>query len=865
MVSLPYHSGSPPGVVRYTTLEYDFQGRVAKTTRPNGTFQTVTYQGGDAGPELHVETFDSANDRRTFSVIRNGLLVETTDGYLTPDAVTTLYEYDGRGLLEKVYVQNALVADLDYDVAGNRTAISETNSGTTEFEFNALGLVTLRTDAKGQQTKYEYDSLDRLTARIEGYGTSGAIHNRWSYDIGQFGIGRLHSRSSRFQSDTDPYFVETLSYNLGGDITARDYELDVPGYPGNGSRQIAYGFSNGQLQDVTYPDAIGFERNYTGRGYPNQLRLAGGGFLEDVIAMNAFGQITETFYQNGVTRHEAYDSFGRISDISGTDDVGPGTPLVVQDLAYLWNDDGTLHQRSKGQTDEVFSYDSLARLTQAITSGGASRTKTFSYDDWGNLLSKTSSVPGDHDVSLSYLYPHRLEGSYNAAGPWAAATYSYDANGNITEYIPAGGHYQSPDRTIEYDAANRVTRVRDTYSDLQTEEFWYGPDGERLVRKSTWVEDSTTKVSWVEYLDGGRYERVYPEHLPNRLYVARVTPTPDILYRLIRPVSGSAWTNIKFLYRDHLGSIDTVADWNGVFRDLAYDPFGSRRASDWSSDATPVELETAQDDLDEYTQNGFTGHEHLDRMNLIHMKGRVYDPVLGRFLQPDPIVKYPFDGQSHNRYSYVGNRPLSAVDPSGFCQDELGSGPQLNMRCFTEGEWREFVQSSPAFSITNVNARIFGVIPDVVAGSMGVADGGDSKRVGDHYQTLTYHQYAYYPVLDEQGRHITKWIDVGPVIWNAEHPIEDLADALSFPNPFKARDLAMAVLFDTRTGRQKVLQVTLNDIVREVYRATYVDGQMRGRRLLEARNVGRLWQRASPMGGESYREVVETCFLYCSD
>jgi hypothetical protein len=48
------------------------------------------------------------------------------------------------------------------------------------------------------------------------------------------------------------------------------------------------------------------------------------------------------------------------------------------------------------------------------------------------------------------------------------------------------------------------------------------------------------------------------------------------------------------------------------------------------------------------------------------MNGRLYDPVLGRFLQADPIIQAPHNAQSHNRYSYVLNNPLSFTDPSGF-------------------------------------------------------------------------------------------------------------------------------------------------------------------------------------------------------
>lgn len=53
-------------------------------------------------------------------------------------------------------------------------------------------------------------------------------------------------------------------------------------------------------------------------------------------------------------------------------------------------------------------------------------------------------------------------------------------------------------------------------------------------------------------------------------------------------------------------------------------------------------------------------------MGLIHMGGRVYDPVLGRFTSADPIVQAPSNSQSYNRYSYCINNPLSLTDPSGY-------------------------------------------------------------------------------------------------------------------------------------------------------------------------------------------------------
>ncbi|WP_372724844.1 RHS repeat-associated core domain-containing protein [Immundisolibacter sp.] len=93
-----------------------------------------------------------------------------------------------------------------------------------------------------------------------------------------------------------------------------------------------------------------------------------------------------------------------------------------------------------------------------------------------------------------------------------------------------------------------------------------------------------------------------------------------------------------------------------VIERLSYDPHGKRRNVDWS---TPAQALLAVN-----TDRGFTGHEHLDEIGLIHMNGRVYDPTLGRFLSADPYVQFPETTQGLNRYTYVNNNPLSLTDPT---------------------------------------------------------------------------------------------------------------------------------------------------------------------------------------------------------
>jgi RHS repeat-associated protein len=67
------------------------------------------------------------------------------------------------------------------------------------------------------------------------------------------------------------------------------------------------------------------------------------------------------------------------------------------------------------------------------------------------------------------------------------------------------------------------------------------------------------------------------------------------------------------------------------------------------------------------TTRGFTGQEELADVGLVHLNGRVYDPLVGRMMSADPFVPDPMNGQAFNRYSYVINNPLALTDPNGYC------------------------------------------------------------------------------------------------------------------------------------------------------------------------------------------------------
>lgn len=99
----------------------------------------------------------------------------------------------------------------------------------------------------------------------------------------------------------------------------------------------------------------------------------------------------------------------------------------------------------------------------------------------------------------------------------------------------------------------------------------------------------------------------------------------------------------------------------------SFGAFGERRDGiDWLGPVATPDMNV----IAGITRRGFTGHEHLDSVGLIHMNGRVYDPAVGRFLGVDPILRMGIS-QDVNGYSYAWNSPLNIVDPSGLVEDDL--------------------------------------------------------------------------------------------------------------------------------------------------------------------------------------------------
>jgi len=265
----------------------------------------------------------------------------------------------------------------------------------------------------------------------------------------------------------------------------------------------------------------------------------------------------------------------------------------------------------------------------------------------GNLTHKggVSQYYGDHlqcdprEPTEPPAGPHAV----CAAGPEggeATVQYTYDDNGNQIQRQTN----DTVDRSIDYTVFNKAWRVS---SGQGTTKFWYDAERRRFKRE-----------------DVGERFVFYIANTEVIRQNGTTTYRRQVAGAMVRfePHNDQDVANSPRAYRitDHLGS--AVA----VHRVGSVNPWLHRQFAAFGATVNANAGGGALAGFAVWTDRGFTGHESVQSAGIVHMKGRIYDPELGRFLQADPFVQAPDNSQSLNRYSYVLNNPLSYTDPSGF-------------------------------------------------------------------------------------------------------------------------------------------------------------------------------------------------------
>jgi RHS repeat-associated protein len=605
----------------WTTYTYDLLGRVSQASRPlsdmNPTLQytTIYYEG------LATRTVDPLSKQSKHVVNVLGQMVRTIDH----DGHYKSLDHSSFGDLVRVTdsAGNTLQSNT-YNIRGMLTAQTDMDRGSWVLQPDALGQLRYVRDAKtaapAWTTVMDYDALGRLISRQD---VPEGVTSTWTWgnSAGAHNIGRLASLSG-------PGYSESFAYDALGRPASKSVSSDA-------TYQFDYAYNAlGVLDTLTYPASTSGYRLKVQHDYQNGHLLRVKDFATPTTvywqanATDARGLYIDETLGSSLQRIQGFDQVTGLPDYIQT---GPSGSPTVQNLAYAWDGVGNVtEQRDDAQgITEAFTYDNLHRLTASTRNGSTNLSVT--YDVLGNITSKTG--PG--------TYTYHATRKHAVVSTSGGGSYGYDANGNMTSRN--GG-------TISWYSYNLPNLIASGSSSSQ---FFYTPDRARYKQVASYAGASETTM----YV-GGLLEKVTRGGVTEYRHTI-LAGAHKVLYT--RRSDGSSAT--YHITRDHLGSSSAVTDAAGnVLVNESFNAFGERRGSDWTG--TPSAADLAQISATE--RRGFTGHEHLDNLNLIHMNGRVYDPALGRFISADPFIDGWNSTQGYNRYSYVKNNPLRFVDPSGF-------------------------------------------------------------------------------------------------------------------------------------------------------------------------------------------------------
>jgi RHS repeat-associated protein len=633
--SEPYYGGD---TVYWTRAEFDKMDRPVRITGPDGTVSTTSYRGNTV--------VDTNELQQTRTEVRDALgkLVEVRDAQGNP----LRYRYDAFGDLIETRDPIGNVTRITLDRWGRKLALEDPDRGRSTYTYDPLGQVTSETDAKGQATAYTYDALGRATYRFDHDGGASSF----AYDGATKGIGAL----SRVAQMSCTGMTRAACITALGTTTNYNevYAYDTLGRPLRVTTTIqgeAFVVSNtydnfGRVDVTTYPAGAGAPlqvRNvYNARGYLSEVANAvSGARLWKADIVDARGNVNFSTLGNGLVTERRYDpGTGRLQRIQ-TDIHGQ---VSVQQTAYEFDALGNMRSRRDELQNmtELATYDSLNRLVNVETRRPLETlTNTATYDALGNILTRTGVGTYTYGGTCAGIKagPHAVT-SVGGTGAPSPQSYCYDANGDM---IHSGG------RDVTYASFGKPTRfVQGSTETL----FTYGPDRQRYRR----VDANADGAATTTYIRGYFERTVDPSGTTFRNFIGDFA-----IYTETRSTAGATSSSVHYVHRDHLDSVEAITDAQArIVERFSFDPWGKRRNPDWTPASDPGALAS------DVTPRGFTNQEQIDGFNLVHMNGRVYDPVIGRFMSADPFVQAPGNLQSYNRYSYVFDNPLSSTDPSGF-------------------------------------------------------------------------------------------------------------------------------------------------------------------------------------------------------
>jgi RHS repeat-associated protein len=304
----------------------------------------------------------------------------------------------------------------------------------------------------------------------------------------------------------------------------------------------------------------------------------------------------------------------------------------------------------------------------------------------------------------TYTYPAagapQPHGVASITGTPGTTSFAYDSDGNVTAEtgattrslgwtmfnMPASISYGTKAISFQYDADHN--RVMQTAPNGTT---YYLPDGEQ-------TPGATTGPVWHTYFQADG-ERV----------VEDFGPTGSLKHH--------------FFHNDYQNTIGLVTDdtfteagWpsgTGIVQNELSDVFGQPRLHTGAIDPNWGAADV--------TKRRYINQEDLTPVQLINLNARVYDPLLGKFMSPDPVISDQDNSQSWNAYAYVHNNPMSREDPTGLADCDSPSGCVVFGQRIPEGgfngaHWAS-VGPNPSAGFLHIPSGILGMMARAANGS----------------------------------------------------------------------------------------------------------------------------------------------------
>jgi RHS repeat-associated protein len=732
--ALRSHTWGFDGREIYVDKRYDARGRLIEEDQPRFAGEagilakTTAYDDLDRVTETKVFDDDAPSAGRLTKTEYNGFVhthtnpksqvrVDRRDALGRIQKVTdalngvTQFTYDAFGNLTKTIDPNGNVISVDYDTLGHKTALTDPNLGLVKYWTDARGLLwkqqspNQRIASPAQFSRMEYDVLGRMTGRYEP-----DLESHWVYDTAVSGKGigqlaeaytgtssnKLYRRTHSYDSLGRPATTSTIPF-VGEVAHTQTTDYDVWG------RTLKQTHQRG-----TDPAKV-FDLRYNDWGYAYQWQR-GALVLSRTLEHNAAQQVTVSVLGNGLVEKSTFDT--RANRLKAQRVETLATALRISE-AYTFDEIGNVSQRKQDWDSapipappaattpttftENFTYDALNRISTSQVVGQG--LLNFEYDATGNLTRKTGVGSGlsnsiQYPTGPNATRPHAVSTITGAAGTFGTGSYMYDNNGNLTAANGRSATWTSFDMpAILSKAVN---------GGVTSATFTYGPEHQRVKQvRGDGVTTITVTYAGAQEIEtntsANPQTRTIKTYWPGGLGVEIDRAVP------INASPNNALSELNWTHTDRLGSPMAMSAADGTLRErMAYDTWGKRRTLDGANlDNTPQGSTPTPDSIDGQTDNrGFTGHEMLDALDLVHMNGRIYDPLIGRFVSADPILQDPMNGQSYNRYSYVMNNPTNLTDPTGFVAVDggaCGGGKGMSLCGFLDGVFSSTVGFATAF------------------------------------------------------------------------------------------------------------------------------------------------------------------------